>query len=172
MESGDRSQVFELELSPARRWELLIVPNEHLDVGYTDFDWKVAELQSRTVEQTLAMVEKNPDFRFTFDGYWIVEQFLRNRTASEQERLFKSLRAGKLSVPAVYSSAFTGFASSMAASAFGAAVRSEVGGLDTLPEEGHWSKPWIRKMCRPSSLPWRGYPEFSLATRSSLSRSS
>jgi hypothetical protein len=101
----------EFVLTPARKWELLIVPNEHLDIGYTDFDWKVAELQSRTVEAAMRLVSDNPDFRFTFDGFWIIEQFLRSRTPAVRERLGRLMKEGKLSVPAVYGSTFTAFSS-------------------------------------------------------------
>lgn len=102
---------FSEEVNPARQWTLLLVPNEHLDVGYTDHPAKVSELHSRSVDQALDLIDQNPDFRFTFDGFWVVEQFWRGRSVEQRERFLAQARAGRLEIPAVYSSPFTGFAS-------------------------------------------------------------
>lgn len=111
LEGGGEARSFKMRLEPARKWTLLLVPSEHLDVGYTDHASKVAELQSRSLDQALDLMERHPDFRFTVDGYWIVEQFLRGRSREQQGRLIERVREGRLEIPAVYASPFTGFAS-------------------------------------------------------------
>ncbi|MCI0536303.1 MAG: hypothetical protein L0Z50_13870 [Verrucomicrobiales bacterium] len=111
VEADGKAEEFPIELNPKRKWELFIVPNEHLDIGYTDYDWKVAELQGRTVDAAISLARQNPDFRFTFDGYWIIEQFMKNRAAPPREAFLQLVRERKLFVPAVYGSSFTGFAS-------------------------------------------------------------
>jgi hypothetical protein len=98
------------EISPKRKWTVFVVPNEHLDVGYTDYASKVAEIQSRTIDQAMEMIEKHPEFRFTLDGFWIVEEFLAGRSAAQQQRFVEHVKQRKIMVPAVYGSIFTGFA--------------------------------------------------------------
>lgn len=106
--AGRRSR-FAVELTPARKWNLFLVPNQHLDIGYTDYDSKVAELHARSVDEAMEMVERHPEFRFTFDGSWIVDEFLKGRSAEDQKKFPQFVQEKKLFVPAVYASNFTGF---------------------------------------------------------------
>ena len=62
-------------LDPAKKWNLFIVPHTHLDVGYTDYQAKVAEAQSRTLDEAIQMIHDHPDFRFSPDGFWCVRHF-------------------------------------------------------------------------------------------------
>lgn len=103
-------QEIPVTLMPRRKWEILVVANEHLDIGYTDYDSKVAELQSRTIDTALELFRKHPDFRFSLDGYWVAEQFLRGRTPGQVRAMQDAVRKGQIGIPAVYGSAFTGFA--------------------------------------------------------------
>jgi len=99
-----------VDLAPARKWTVYVVPNEHLDIGYTDYAPKIAELQSRTIDEAMALVDQHPEFRFTLDGSWIVEEFLRGRSKAQQERFFRMVKEKKIAIPANYASPFTGFA--------------------------------------------------------------
>lgn len=99
-----------VKLTPARKWTLFVVPNEHLDIGYTDYASKVAEIHSRSIDEAMALIEQYPEFRFTLDGSWIVEQFLKGRTKEQQARFFRMVAEKKIFVPANHGSHFTGFA--------------------------------------------------------------
>lgn len=101
---------FDHQLKAARRWTLLLVPHEHLDVGYTDYESKVSELQSRTIDRAMEMANKHRGFVFTLDGYWIAEKFLVGRDRASRDRFKRAVRAGTIQIPAVYGSGFTGFA--------------------------------------------------------------
>jgi alpha-mannosidase len=98
-------------LQPAKRWTLYIVPHIHLDIGYTDYQAKVAALHSRAIDEALDMFAEHPDFRFSLDGMWPLEQFLSTRSPQEKERVIAALKAGQLFVPAEYCNLLTGFAS-------------------------------------------------------------
>lgn len=99
------------ELRAARRWEVWVVPHEHLDIGYTDHDAKIAELHSRVLDDALDLTDRLPDFRFTADGFWVIEEYLAGRSASARDRLVQALRDQRVFVPAVHGSLFTGSAS-------------------------------------------------------------
>jgi len=109
--SGGHPRRFRVSLDPAKKWNIFIVPHTHLDVGYTDYQAKVAEAQSRTLDEAVQMIHDHPDFRFSPDGYWCVRQFLAGRSEEQQERLFQMVKDKKIFVPTVEASLLTGFPS-------------------------------------------------------------
>jgi hypothetical protein len=96
-------------LRPAKKWTLLLVPHEHLDVGYSDFQTKLAELHSRVIDEAMQMTNEHPEFRFSLDGYWQAQQFLEGRSDTEKRRFFDAVRNKKIFVPAQHSVMLTGF---------------------------------------------------------------
>ena len=109
IEAHGRTQRVAFRWTPARKWTVFVAPNVHLDVGYSDYVPKVAEIHSRAVDEVMAMIHENPDFRFNLDGSWVVEQFLRGRSRGEQERFWQLVKERKIVIPAAYASNFTGF---------------------------------------------------------------
>ncbi|MSU61484.1 MAG: hypothetical protein EXS31_03660 [Pedosphaera sp.] len=110
-ETGATANEFKTKISPRRKWEIMVVPNEHLDIGYTDHDWKVAELHAQTVDDAIRLAREHPDFQFTFDGFWVIDEFLRSRNAAQQQQFIQLVRERRLHVPVVHGSTFTGFSS-------------------------------------------------------------
>ena len=108
---GGHSRRFPVVLDPAKKWNIFVVPHTHLDVGYTDYQAKVAEAQSRTLDEAIQMIHDHPDFRFSSDGYWCVRQFLAGRSEEQQKQLFQMVKDKKIFVPTVEASLLTGFPS-------------------------------------------------------------
>ncbi|HEV7904995.1 MAG TPA: polysaccharide lyase family protein, partial [Pyrinomonadaceae bacterium] len=96
-------------LTPARKWTVYMVPHEHLDVGYSDFQSKLAELHSRIINEALDMNAEHPEFRFTLDGYWQARHFLAGRSEAEKKNFYRAVRERKIIVPAQHSVILTGF---------------------------------------------------------------
>ena len=109
--ANGRSSRFPVEMAPGKKWNLFVVPNEHLDIGYSDYPTKVAEIQSRALDEAIEMIGKNPDFRYSPDAYWSVEQFSRGRSPEQRQKLFDMVAQKKIFVPAQYASNVTGFPS-------------------------------------------------------------
>jgi hypothetical protein len=103
-----RSKRFPLQLSPGRKWNIFVVPHEHLDIGYTDYPPKVAEVQSRAIGDAIDMIHEHPDFRFTVDGFWSAGEFMAGRSENEQKEFLRLIQEKKIFVPAQYASYFTG----------------------------------------------------------------
>ena len=61
---GGHHKTFRVELEPAKKWTVFVVAHTHLDVGYSDYQAKVAEAQSRTLDEAIQMIHDHPDFRF------------------------------------------------------------------------------------------------------------
>jgi len=106
---GKRSQRLPVALTPAKKWTLLIVPHEHIDVGYTDYQAKVSEIQSRVLDEAMDMIGEHPDFRYSVDGYWVIQEFLAGRNAQDRQRLLQLVREHKIFVPAEYANLLTEF---------------------------------------------------------------
>jgi alpha-mannosidase len=96
-------------INPEKKWTLFLIPHIHLDVGYSDFQAKVATIQSRVVDEALDLLAQHPDFRFSLDGDWTMQQFLKTRTPAEQERVVAAMQQKKLFNPAQFASLLTGF---------------------------------------------------------------
>ena len=105
------SRNFSFAISPARKWTVDVAPHTHLDVGYTDFQGKVAEVQARVLEQAARLDQENPGFRFSVDASWDLEQLLNTRSRPRQEEIVNLIRQGKIGVPAQYCNLLTGYAS-------------------------------------------------------------
>ncbi|HLY40756.1 MAG TPA: polysaccharide lyase family protein [Terracidiphilus sp.] len=100
---------FEETIDPQKKWTIFLVPHVHLDVGYTDYQAKVSAIQSRILDEAIDLNEKHPDFRFSTDGEWNLEQFLQSRTAEERERMIQAIKDRKIYIPAQSSNVLTGF---------------------------------------------------------------
>src|SRR5208337_3156932 len=95
-----RSSRFPVEIAPGKKWNLFVVPNEHLDIGYSDYPTKVAEIQSRALDEAIEMIHRNPDFTYSPDAYWSVEQFMRGRSKEQAQKMFDLVAQKKIFVPA------------------------------------------------------------------------
>ena len=97
------------DLDPKKKWTLFLVPHVHLDVGYTDYQAKVSAIQSRILDEAMDLTAKHPDFRFSTDGSWNLDQYLKSRTPAEQQRILEAIRQQQLFIPAESSNVLTGF---------------------------------------------------------------
>ena len=100
-----------LSLRAARRWQVWVVPHEHLDVGYTDDPAKIAKLHSRVLDDAAALSLRHPGFAFTVDGALVLEEYLAGHTPESRRRVLEALKEKRLFIPAVHGSLFTGSAS-------------------------------------------------------------
>ncbi len=98
-------------ISPERKWTIYFVPHAHLDIGYTDYQAKVAELQSRNIDKLLDFLPKNPGMRFSLDGSWVVQNYFATRNEETQKNFLQYVHEDKIGVPAQYSNLLTGYAS-------------------------------------------------------------
>jgi hypothetical protein len=107
--NGGRAQHTKQFIDPEKKWTLFLVPHIHLDVGYSDYQGKVAAIHSRVIDEAMQLIAQHPDFRFSLDGYWPLEQFLQTRTSAEQQRAITAIEKQQLYLPAQYANLLTGF---------------------------------------------------------------
>jgi alpha-mannosidase len=107
--SGHHSYHFSEVITPAKKWTLFAVPHEHLDIGFTDYQSKVAQLHSRVVDEVMHLIALHPDFVYSPDGYWVIQQFMAGSKQQNRERLRQLVRSKRFFVPAQYANLLTGF---------------------------------------------------------------
>jgi hypothetical protein len=101
----------QLTLEPQPRYELHLMLNAHTDVGYTHPQPTVAEKHALLLDEVIERAEREPDFRWTIETVWQLEQFANARAPEQVERLMALVRAGRAAVSASYSNPFTGWVS-------------------------------------------------------------
>jgi hypothetical protein len=90
---------------------VFVVPHTHLDVGFTDYQGKVAETQPRVLTQAADLIRQYPDFRFSMDGSWNLQQLLETRPPATQNTMLDLIRTNRMALPAQYCNLLTGYAS-------------------------------------------------------------
>jgi len=100
-----------VKVEPAKKWTVEIIPHEHLDVGFTDYPAKVAELHSQSIDSAMDLMDKTPDFRWTLDGSWVATQYLNARSRPSIKRFLDHVRAGSVVIPPEFANEHTGNAS-------------------------------------------------------------
>jgi alpha-mannosidase len=109
--NAGRKIQFAFTLHPERKWTLFVVPHTHLDIGFTDYQGKVAETQARVLTQAAELIHEHPAFRFSMDGSWNLQQLLSTRPKPKQEEILSLIRSGKMAMPAQYCNLLTAYAS-------------------------------------------------------------
>ncbi|MHB1937729.1 MAG: polysaccharide lyase family protein [Acidobacteriaceae bacterium] len=95
-------------LKAQKKWTIDIVASEHLDIGFTDYRAKVAELQSQSIDSVLDVLPRHPEFRWTMDGSWIAQQYLAGRSTAKGKQLLNAIRSGGIVLPPQYANQHTG----------------------------------------------------------------
>jgi alpha-mannosidase len=98
-------------IEPAKKWTIAVIPHEHLDVGFTDYAAKVAELHSQSVDGAMDLIRKTPDFRWTLDGSWVATEYLKGRSPEERDRFLNHVRDGSIVILPEFANQHTGNAS-------------------------------------------------------------
>jgi alpha-mannosidase len=98
-------------LKPEKRYELHLMLLSHMDIGYTHPQPVVSELQANTLDDVLALCDEFPDFKWTVETLWQVEQFEKSRPPEKMEKLMAYVREGRIALSPVYTNPYTGWVS-------------------------------------------------------------
>lgn len=99
------------EHRPARRWKLYITPKVHNDVGFTDLQPNVNELDTRNTDTVLEILERYPYYIFNFETSWLVDNYVRSRPPEYGHELLHRAAEGRAPVNAFYLNLLTGLTS-------------------------------------------------------------
>lgn len=93
-----------------RKWELFLIQHSHIDLGFTDRQEVIADYHRQFVRQAVefalapAQNRRAPEgrFKYTIEGFWSLEQFLRSASGGERRRLVRALKSGLIELTAGY----------------------------------------------------------------------
>lgn len=111
---GEAITTQKVELQPVRRWEIHLVHQTHLDIGFTHTQEEVLERQVEHLRTALRYIEETreypPEARFVWhpEGMWAIEEFMRIATEAERKIFVEACRNGQIHVDALYAQAMTG----------------------------------------------------------------
>lgn len=97
-----------------RQWDVHIIHQTHLDIGYTHTQEEVLAMQVRHMKAALKEIKRTknypPESRFKFhpEGMWAVEEFFRTASQGEKEEFVTAARDGSIHMDALYAQALTG----------------------------------------------------------------
>lgn len=101
----------ECEFKPAKQWRVFVCPKVHNDVGYTDLQPHVNELDTRNTDQVLNILRNYPDYKFNFETAWLVDNYLDCRTGPYRKEFLHRLKQGRAAMNALYLNLMTGVCS-------------------------------------------------------------
>jgi hypothetical protein len=95
-------------IKPARQWKVFVCPKVHNDVGYTDLQPHVNELDNRNSDTVLDVLRNYPFYKFNFETSWLVQNYLDCRTAPYREEFLDQAKKGRAALNALYLNLMTG----------------------------------------------------------------
>lgn len=95
-----------------------ITPFSHYDLGFVEPPDSVRERAARHIDEVIRVAEENPDFKWTIESVWQVNEWLNRQRKPESvlprdkvkiERLMKLIRSGRVAISMAWGSMHTDF---------------------------------------------------------------
>jgi hypothetical protein len=86
---------------PAHIRRIDIIHHSHTDVGYTDLPSVTRDLQKRYLDAAIDACERNPSFHWTAEAILTMDDWWRDRSPSQRERLVSLVRSGQMDIMAL-----------------------------------------------------------------------
>ena len=95
-----------------------IVPFSHYDFGFVEPPEQVRARAARHIDEVIRVAEENPNFRWTIESVWQVNEWLKRQRKPESvlpkdkekiERLMKLIRSGRIAMSMAWGSMHTDF---------------------------------------------------------------
>ncbi len=107
----DKKVEFSQKFIPAKKWKFYIAARIHNDVGYTDLQPNVNELDTRNTDRVLNILDQYPFYKFNFETTWLVDNYLDSRIDTYRKKYFAHAIDGRASNNAFYLNLLTGLCS-------------------------------------------------------------
>ncbi len=103
-------------VEPVRKWEVHLIHQTHLDIGFTHTQEEVLEKQIGYLYEVLDLIEKTKEypegarFKWHAEGMWAVDEFMRRATEEKKQQYIKALQDQSIHLDAFYVHLLTGLA--------------------------------------------------------------
>lgn len=102
------AHVWKGEFHPGKRWRIFAGLKIHNDIGYTDMQPHVQELDDRNTDAVIDLISRSPLYKFNFETGWLVENYLHARRPARVRELMRLARTGRVGINAMYLNLMTG----------------------------------------------------------------
>lgn len=106
--AGGKTESFRGEFRPEKRWRIFAGLKIHNDIGYTDLQQHVQELDARNTDGVLDIMARFPFYKFNLETGWLVENYMSAREPGRVKQMLAAAVAGRLGVNAMYLNLMTG----------------------------------------------------------------
>lgn len=106
--AGKETASGSVSVTPTRQWQVNMVQHTHTDIGYTRSQMEILAEQLRYIDFALDYCDATDDypedarFKWTCEVAWPVNEYLKNRPASQIERLKKRVNEGRIELAGMY----------------------------------------------------------------------
>ena len=104
----------QITISPVTRRDIYFIPHSHNDIGYSDIQENVEQLQNKNIRDALYLADKTknypPGSRFVWniESLWAVENFLSIATDTEKAQFIAAVKNKQIGLSAFYANILTG----------------------------------------------------------------
>lgn len=98
----------EVEIRPARHWQMNLVQHTHTDIGYTRSQMEILAEHLRYIDYALDYCDatdhypQEARFRWTCEVSWPVNEYLKYRPKEQIDRLKRRVKEGRIELGAMY----------------------------------------------------------------------
>lgn len=95
-------------LMPCRHWETKFMQISHTDIGYTRPQAEILAEHIRFIDYVLDYCDATDEypedskFRWTCEGTWVVNEYMKSRPQSQIDRLIRRIREGRIELTGMY----------------------------------------------------------------------
>lgn len=106
--AGGKSSKFQGEFRPEKRWRIFAGLKIHNDIGYTDLQPHVQELDNRNTDGVIDIIAREPFYKFNFETGWLVDNFMSSRKPARVKQLMALAARDRVGINAIYLNLMTG----------------------------------------------------------------
>ncbi|MCC7499901.1 MAG: hypothetical protein IT160_20140 [Bryobacterales bacterium] len=106
--SGDRQWTASGTLRPEKQWKLYAGLKIHNDIGYTDLQPHVQELDNRNTDGVIDLMGKFPFYKFNLEDGWLADNYIHSRSDAQIRRFYDLAAKGRIGISAFYLNLMTG----------------------------------------------------------------
>ncbi|MCP4310335.1 MAG: hypothetical protein GY790_03650 [Bacteroidetes bacterium] len=116
MAGGELQALSTTIVEPVRKWEVHLIHQTHLDIGFTHTQEEVLKMQTGYLYQALDLIDSTRNYpeeaRFKWhpEGMWAIDEFLRNASPEDSLRFMKALKEQSIHLDAFYVHLLSGLA--------------------------------------------------------------
>jgi alpha-mannosidase len=110
-EAGGQSKSFTCAMTPQKHWKIYVQDSTHVDIGYTDYQEKIAKRHDDNMAVALDLCKQYPTFKWNTEAAWVEDNFLSLMPQDKKAEFIRLAKEGRIGCQAIYGNMLTGICS-------------------------------------------------------------